>query len=181
MFQDSSLFPWYSVIGNVAYGLVCQGVPKKEAQRPRDAPHPARRASRASRAKYPYQLSGGMQQRANLARALTVDPEILLMDEPFAALDAQTRELMQVELLRIWSQANKTVLFITHQIDEAIYLSDRVLVMSARPGTILADITIDLPRPRELEIKRTPEFVAYEDQIWRLIAKQLTVPTTGVA
>ena len=101
-----------------------------------------------------------MQQRANLARALAVDPEILLMDEPFAALDAQTRELMQAELLRIWAEARKTVLFITHQIDEAIYLSDRVLVMSARPGRILADITIDLPRPRELRIKRTPEFTA---------------------
>ena len=123
--------------------------------------------------KFPYQLSGGMQQRANLARALTVDPEILLMDEPFAALDAQTRELMQAELLRIWNEARKTVLFITHQIDEAIYLSDRVLVMSARPGRILADITIDLPRPRELEIKRTPEFIEYADEIWGLISTQL--------
>ncbi len=180
VFQDSSLFPWYSVIGNVAYGLICQGVPKKEAHA-RAMPLIRLVGLEGFESKYPYQLSGGMQQRANLARALTVDPEILLMDEPFAALDAQTRELMQVELTRIWSQARKTVVFITHQIDEAIFLSDRVLVMSARPGTILADITIDLPRPRDLEIKRTPEFVAYEDQIWRLIAKQLTVPTTGVA
>jgi NitT/TauT family transport system ATP-binding protein len=123
--------------------------------------------------KYPYQLSGGMQQRANLARALTVDPEILLMDEPFAALDAQTRELMQAELLRIWEEADKTVLFITHQIDEAIYLADRVLVMSARPGRILADIPVDLPRPRELRIKRTPEFTALADRIWELITPQL--------
>jgi NitT/TauT family transport system ATP-binding protein len=123
--------------------------------------------------KYPYQLSGGMQQRANLARALAVDPRILLMDEPFAALDAQTRELMQAELLRIWNETKKTVLFITHQIDEAIYLSDRVLVMSARPGRIVEDITIDLPRPRALEVKRTPEFVAYADHIWQLIAPQL--------
>jgi NitT/TauT family transport system ATP-binding protein len=114
-----------------------------------------------------------MQQRANLARALTVDPEILLMDEPFAALDAQTRELMQAELLRIWAQARKTVLFITHQIDEAIYLADRVLVMSARPGRILADIPIDLPRPRELRVKRTPDFVRFADQVWDLIAVQL--------
>jgi NitT/TauT family transport system ATP-binding protein len=95
------------------------------------------------------------------------------MDEPFAALDAQTRELMQAELLRIWNEASKTVLFITHQIDEAIYLSDRVLVMSARPGRILADIAIDLPRPRQLEIKRTPEFITYADQIWGLISTQL--------
>ena len=180
VFQDSSLFPWYSVIGNVAYGLICQGVPKKEAHA-RALPMIRLVGLEGFETKYPYQLSGGMQQRANLARALTVDPEILLMDEPFAALDAQTRELMQVELTRIWSQARKTVVFITHQIDEAIFLSDRVLVMSARPGTILADITIDLPRPRDLDIKRTPEFVGYEDEIWRLIAKQLTVPTTGAA
>ncbi len=180
VFQDSSLFPWYSVIGNVAYGLVCAGVPKKDAYE-RAKPLIKLVGLEGFETKYPYQLSGGMQQRANLARALTVDPEILLMDEPFAALDAQTRELMQVELTRIWSQARKTVLFITHQIDEAIFLSDRVLVMSARPGTILADITIELPRPRNLEIKRTPQFVAYEDQIWRLIAKQLTVPATGAA
>jgi NitT/TauT family transport system ATP-binding protein len=180
VFQDSSLFPWYTVIGNVAYGLVCQGVKRKEAYE-RALPLIRLVGLEGFENKYPYQLSGGMQQRANLARALTVDPEILLMDEPFAALDAQTRELMQVELIRIWSQARKTVVFITHQIDEAIFLSDRVLVMSARPGKILADIKIDLPRPRDLEIKRTPAFVAYEDQIWRLIAKQLTVPTTGAA
>jgi NitT/TauT family transport system ATP-binding protein len=114
-----------------------------------------------------------MQQRANLARALTVDPEILLMDEPFAALDAQTRELMQAELLRIWAEARKTVLFITHQIDEAIYLADRVIVMSARPGRILADIPVDLGRPRDLRIKRTPEFTVLADQIWDLISHQL--------
>ncbi|HEY7624655.1 MAG TPA: ATP-binding cassette domain-containing protein, partial [Candidatus Limnocylindria bacterium] len=120
--------------------------------------------------RYPYQLSGGMQQRANLARALAVDSAILLMDEPFAALDAQTRELMQAELLRIWTAARKTVLFVTHQIDEAVFLSDRVVVMARRPGRIIADITIDLARPRALEVKRTPRFVEYEDQIWRLIA-----------
>jgi NitT/TauT family transport system ATP-binding protein len=95
------------------------------------------------------------------------------MDEPFAALDAQTREVMQAELLRIWNQANKTVLFITHQIDEAIFLSDRVVVMSARPGKILADIPIDLPRPRDLEIKRTPRFIEYSDEIWGLISGQI--------
>jgi NitT/TauT family transport system ATP-binding protein len=172
VFQDSSLFPWYTIIDNVAYGLVCQGVSKKEAQK-RAQPLIDLVSLTGFEGKFPYQLSGGMQQRANLARALTVDPEILLMDEPFAALDAQTRELMQAELLRIWNEASKTVLFITHQIDEAIYLSDRVLVMSARPGKILANITIDLPRPRQLEIKRTPEFITYADQIWGLIAKQL--------
>jgi len=172
VFQDSSLFPWYTIIDNVAYGLVCQGVPRREAQE-RAKPLIDLVSLTGFEKKFPYQLSGGMQQRANLARALTVDPEILLMDEPFAALDAQTRELMQAELLRIWREANKTVLFITHQIDEAIYLSDRVLVMSARPGRILADIAIDLPRPRELEIKRTPKFIEYADEIWGLISAQL--------
>jgi NitT/TauT family transport system ATP-binding protein len=179
VFQDSSLFPWYTIVDNVAYGLVCEGVPKKEAQA-RAKPFIDLVSLNGFEKKFPYQLSGGMQQRANLARALTVDPEILLMDEPFAALDAQTRELMQAELLRIWNEANKTVLFITHQIDEAIYLSDRVLVMSARPGRILADITIDLPRPRQLEIKRTPEFIAYADRIWGLISTQLR-PESPVA
>jgi NitT/TauT family transport system ATP-binding protein len=173
VFQDSSLFPWYSVLSNVAYGLVCQGVSKKEAQE-RAMPLIRLVGLDGFEQKYPYQLSGGMQQRANLARALTVDPELLIMDEPFAALDAQTRELMQAELLRIWSTSRKTVLFITHQIDEAIFLSDRVIVMSARPGRIIADIAIELPRPRELRVKRTPEFVAYEEQIWNLISIQLT-------
>jgi NitT/TauT family transport system ATP-binding protein len=172
VFQDSSLFPWYDIVDNVAYGLVCQGVKRKEAQA-RARPFIDLVSLTGFESKFPYQLSGGMQQRANLARALTVDPEILLMDEPFAALDAQTRELMQAELLRIWNEANKTVLFITHQIDEAIYLSDRVLVMSARPGRILDDIAIDLPRPRQLEIKRSPEFIAYADRVWGLISTQL--------
>ncbi len=172
VFQDSSLFPWYSVLNNVAYGLVCQGLDRKKAQAAA-RPFISMVGLAGFEEKYPYQLSGGMQQRANLARALTVDPEILLMDEPFAALDAQTRELMQAELLRIWAQANKTVLFITHQIDEAIYLSDRVLVMSARPGRILADIRIDLPRPRDLAVKRTAEFTRYAEQVWSLIATQL--------
>ncbi len=170
VFQDASLFPWYSVLDNVAYGLVCAGVPRKEA-RVRAAPYIELVGLQGFADKYPYQLSGGMQQRANLARALAVDSAILLMDEPFAALDAQTREVMQAELLRIWNAARKTVLFVTHQIDEAVYLSDRVVVMAARPGRVVADITIDLPRPRKLEVKRTPEFAAYEEQIWRLIQR----------
>jgi NitT/TauT family transport system ATP-binding protein len=172
VFQDSALFPWYSILSNVAYGLTCQGMPKQEAQA-KAMPFIKMVGLAGFESKYPYQLSGGMQQRANLARALTVDPEILLMDEPFAALDAQTRELMQAELLRIWAEARKTVLFITHQIDEAIYLSDRVLVMSARPGRILADLPVNLARPRELHIKRTPEFVELADKVWELIAGQL--------
>ena len=179
VFQDSSLFPWYSILNNVAYGLVCSGVKKKEAQQ-RARPIIEMVGLKGFEDKYPYQLSGGMQQRANLARALTVDPEILLMDEPFAALDAQTRELMQLELLRIWNEANKTVLFITHQIEEAVYLADRVIVMSRRPGRILDDIAIDIPRPRDLDVKRTPAFAAYTDQVWRLISGQLGPQLSGL-
>jgi NitT/TauT family transport system ATP-binding protein len=118
---------------------------------------------------FPRQLSGGMRQRVNLARALAIDPEILLMDEPFSALDAQSREIMQTELLRIWEQGRKTVLFVTHQIDEAVFLADRVLVFARRPGRIHEAVEIDLPRPRALGVKRTPEFVAYVDHIWKLI------------
>ncbi|HYK99340.1 MAG TPA: ABC transporter ATP-binding protein [Candidatus Acidoferrales bacterium] len=173
VFQDAALFPWYSVLDNVAYGLVCAGVPNAEARK-RAGPLIDLVGLSGFEAKYPYQLSGGMQQRANLARALTVDAPILLMDEPFASLDAQTREVMQAELLRIWNAARKTVVFVTHQIEEAVYLSDRVVVMSARPGRILADIRIELPRPRALEVKRTAEFAAYADQIWKLLSTQRT-------
>jgi NitT/TauT family transport system ATP-binding protein len=122
---------------------------------------------------YPHELSGGMQQRANLARALAADPEILLMDEPFAALDAQTREFMQGELTKVWSATRKTVLFITHQIDEAIFLADRVVVMSARPGRIKAVFDIDIPRPRTLHMKREPMFLKYLDEIWTLIEEEV--------
>jgi NitT/TauT family transport system ATP-binding protein len=120
---------------------------------------------------YPHELSGGMRQRVNLARALAVEPEVLLMDEPFASLDAQTREIMQTELLRIWRETKKTVLFVTHQIDEAVF--DRVFVLTVRPGRIKEEIAIDLPRPRELGLKRSLEFVAYTDRIWKLIEQEV--------
>jgi NitT/TauT family transport system ATP-binding protein len=168
VFQESSLFPWYTVSQNVAYGLVCQGVPRKVAAE-RVAGLIEMVGLRGFEKQYPYELSGGMQQRVNLARALAVDPGILLMDEPFASLDAQTREIMQAELLKIWAQTGKTVLFITHQISEATYLSDRVIVMSARPGRLLAEVTISLSRPRSLEIKSDARFVQYEAEIWRLL------------
>ena len=171
VFQEASLFPWYSVARNIGYGLECQKVPRAEISRRVEPLIDLVGLSGFDR-HYPYELSGGMQQRANLARALVVDPAVLLMDEPFAALDAQTREMMQAELLDIWAQTSKTVLFITHQIGEAIYLSDRVIVMSARPGRILADIRIDVPRPRPLAVKRTDAFLGYEDQIWALIESQ---------
>jgi ABC-type nitrate/sulfonate/bicarbonate transport system ATPase subunit len=172
VFQESLLFPWFTVERNVAYGLECQGVRLSEAKR-RSSKYVELVGLDGFRTHYPHELSGGMQQRANLARALSVDPRLLLMDEPFSALDAQTRELMQQELLRIWGEAKATVLFVTHQINEAIYLSDRVVVMSGRPGRIVKDIRIDLARPRPLDIKRTPAFQQYEDEVWHLIEAQV--------
>ncbi|HEX5451946.1 MAG TPA: ABC transporter ATP-binding protein, partial [Candidatus Limnocylindrales bacterium] len=168
VFQEASLFPWFTVQRNVGYGLECAKVRRQEAEA-RIAPLISMVGLRGFESHYPHELSGGMQQRVNLARALAVDPEILLMDEPFASLDAQTREIMQSELLGIWEQTRKMVLFITHQIDEAVYLSDRVVVMSARPGRLIADIAVPLPRPRPLAIKRDPAFVAIVDQVWTLL------------
>ncbi len=179
VFQEASLFPWFTVARNVGFGLECQGLSKDEAQLRAMEFIELVGLSGFDR-HFPHELSGGMQQRANLARALTVQPFVLLMDEPFAALDSQTRELMQAELLRIWSEAMKTVVFVTHQIEEAVYLSDRVIVMSPRPGRIVADISIDLPRPRGLDVKRSPEFHAYEDQIWHLIRSQGTDDELGL-
>ena len=169
VFQQASLLPWRTVAGNVRYGM--------EMQKRFDRPAMTARADAFIKLvglagferHYPSELSGGMQQRVNLARATAADPLVLLMDEPFAALDAQTRELMQAELLKIWAEAHKTVLFITHQIDEAIFLADRVAVMSARPGRIREVLTIPFERPRPLGLKRDPRFVDMEDAIWRLV------------
>jgi NitT/TauT family transport system ATP-binding protein len=168
VFQDASLLPWRTVRDNVVYGLECLNVRRREA-RARAARFIDMVGLSGFEHHYPYELSGGMQQRVNLARALVVDPEILLMDEPFASLDAQTRELMQEELLQIWVKAKKTVLFVTHQIDEAIYLSDRVVVFSGRPGRVKEIIPVAIERPRRLKVKREPRFHAIEDRIWGLI------------
>lgn len=172
VFQEASLLPWFSTLRNCAYGLECQGVPRKEAERAA-APLLALVGLKGFEKHYPSELSVGMQQRANLARAIATDPSVLLMDEPFAALDAQTRELMQAELLRIWAEARKTVVFVTHQLDEAIYLSDRVVVMSRGPGRILDDVEVDLPRPRPLEVKRSPAFLQLEERLWRTLQGQV--------
>lgn len=172
VFQQDCLFPFRTVIDNVTFGLDIQGISKRVA---RDKGRELMNLVGLSGFEdhFPHELSGGMRQRANLARALAVDPEVLLMDEPFAALDGQTRELMQEELLRIWEQSRKTVLFVTHQIDEAVYLSDRVIVMTARPGRVKAEVRIDLPRPRALSMKRSPELSAHEETIWDLIQEEV--------
>ncbi len=168
VFQNDSLLPWRTVLSNALIGPEVAGqVGAKERQRTLDLLKLVGLGGFENY--YPRQLSGGMRQRVNLARALAIDPEVLLMDEPFASLDAQTREIMQTELLRIWEQGRKTVVFVTHQIDEAVFLSDRVLVFARRPGRLQESVEIDLPRPRNLAIKRAPEFVAYVDRIWKMI------------
>jgi NitT/TauT family transport system ATP-binding protein len=173
VFQQPNLLPWRTVMGNVVYGLELQGRPMGEARK--HAQHFIELVGLHGFADaYPSELSGGMQQRVNLARALAIDPEMLLLDEPFAALDAQTREFMQLELLRVWSETRKTAIFITHDIKEAVYLADRVVVFSARPGRVRQIYEIDLPRPRSLSIKREQRFLAYEDAIWRCIEEEVT-------
>ena len=173
VFQEFGLLPWRTVTANVELGLELKGIA------------PARRAERAAEliklvgledfaSHYPHELSGGMKQRVGLARALATEPEVLLMDEPFAALDAQTRDLMQMELLQIWEQTKKTVLFVTHSIEEAAYLSDRVIVMSARPGHTKDILKIDLPRPRDYEMRLTPEFNEIKLHIWDVLKEELT-------
>jgi NitT/TauT family transport system ATP-binding protein len=168
VFQQDNLLPWRTILANTEIGPEIGGYRNPE-QRAKTMKLLKLVGLEGFENYYPRQLSGGMRQRVNLARALAVDPDLLLMDEPFSALDAQTREIMQTELLRIWDEGRKTVLFVTHQIDEAVYLSDRVFVFARRPGRINEVVHIDLPRPRPLAIKRTPEFVAYVDHIWKLI------------
>jgi NitT/TauT family transport system ATP-binding protein len=168
VFQDSSLLPWRNVLANISYGLECQNVRTQDARvRAQDMIDLVGLSGFEHH--YPHQLSGGMQQRVNLARAQIINPELLLMDEPFATLDAQKRETMQDELLRIWRLSKKTVIFVTHQIDEAIFLSDRIIVLSSRTGTIKTDIRVDLDRPRLLSLKRTQAFHDLEDHLWQLI------------
>ena len=172
VFQQDSLLPWRAVAENTILGPEIQR--KELGAARRLAADFLRLVGLSGFSKhYPHELSGGMRQRVNLARALTAAPEVLLMDEPFASLDAQTREIMQFELLRVWSETKKTVIFVTHQIDEAVYLSDRVLVFTVRPGRLKEEVAVDLPRPRELAMKRTPEFVRYTDHIWRLIEEEV--------
>ncbi len=178
VFQSPALLPWRTVMGNVVYGLELQGIDKQSAEK-RAREFIQLVGLTGFEHHFPNELSGGMQQRVNLARALVIDPEILLLDEPFANLDAQTREFMQAELLRIWSKTRKTAIFVTHNIAEAIYLSDRVVVFTVRPGRIKRIVPIDLPRPRPLKMKRQVDFLKYEDELWGLIEEE--VAKTGLA
>ncbi|WP_288908764.1 ABC transporter ATP-binding protein [uncultured Microbacterium sp.] len=171
VFQEASLFPWRTVLNNVAYALELAGVAAAERH------HTARELIKLAglegfESSYPSQLSGGMKQRVNIARALAADPELLLLDEPFAALDAQTRESMQSELLRIWDERRKTALFVTHQIDEAVFLADRVVAFGARPAKVVQEWTIPFARPRSIELKQSPEAHAIERQIWQVVHRE---------
>jgi NitT/TauT family transport system ATP-binding protein len=172
VFQDFALLPWRTVLANVELGLELKGVPARErisvARR-----HIAMVGLSQFERAYPHQLSGGMRQRVGIARALAVEPEVLLMDEPFGALDAQIRQVMGSELLRIWERGRKTILFVTHDIDEAIYLADRIIVMSASPGRVIADMPVSLARPRPLEIRNDPAFTAYRQRIWDLLQREV--------
>jgi NitT/TauT family transport system ATP-binding protein len=172
VFQHDSLFPWRTVIENVTYGLDLQRRLAKAERRERARTLIELVGLGGFAEHYPHELSGGMRQRVNIARALAVEPQLLLLDEPFAALDAQTREFMQVELMKILARAKTTALFVTHQINEAVFLADRVVVFSARPAGIKEVIAVDLPGERALAIKHQPAFVALEQRIWRLIEQE---------
>ena len=171
VFQDASLLPWRTVIGNVTYGLEIAGRPKKERlEIARELIELT--GLRGFETYYPRQLSGGMRQRVNIARALAADPQVLLLDEPFSGLDAQTRESMQSELLKIWDERKKTALFVTHQIDEAVYLADRVIAFSARPARIVQEWHIPFERPRSLELKQSQEHRDIESEIWHVLHRE---------
>ncbi len=175
VFQRDGLYHWRTVLRNVTLGLELADMPKAEAQE-RAQKMIDLVGLRGFERNYPNELSGGMRQRVNLARALAIDPTMLLMDEPFAALDALTREQMQQELIRISAAAGKTVILITHQIDEAVLFADRVAVLSPRPSRILDVIPIELPRPRSLDIKRTPAFQEYVERITRMVTHDEAAP-----
>jgi NitT/TauT family transport system ATP-binding protein len=171
VFQEFALLPWRTVQGNVEFGLEELGLGAAER---------ARRARRyidlaglgGFEKRFPHQLSGGMRQRVGIARALAVDPAVLLMDEPFSALDAQTRQLMQEELLGIWERTRKTILYVTHNIAEAVYMADRVIVLSRRPGRVLAEVPVELKRPRVEAMTGEPPFLSAVERIWALIKDQ---------
>lgn len=174
VFQEYALFPWLTVIENVAFGLKMKGVVKKERlQTARE--YLALVGLSGFEERYPDQLSGGMKQRTAIARSLAFDPEVLLMDEPFAALDAQTREILQGELLKIWEKTGKTIIFVTHSIEEAVYLAQRVAVITARPGRIkqVVDIPLPIPRYAEDDIRSSVAFSEIRHELWKLLSEEV--------
>jgi ABC-type nitrate/sulfonate/bicarbonate transport system ATPase subunit len=178
VFQSYTLFPWLTVAENIAFGLTERGVPAAE-RRDVVAAYIDKVGLRGFERHYPKQLSGGMQQRTAIARALANDPEILLLDEPFGALDNQTRSLMQELLLGIWERERKTVLFVTHDIEEAIFLASRTIVMTARPGRIKAEVPVDLPHPRHYRMKTSPEFSALKARLTEEIRVEAVLAAQG--
>ncbi len=171
VFQHFGLFPWKTVFENVAYGLRMAGAPKAEVER--KVPEFIKLVGLGGfENAFPYQMSGGMQQRCGLARALAVEPNVLLMDEPFAAVDAQTREILQFELLRIWDQRPTAMIFVTHSIEEAVLLGHRVIVLKGRPSSIHETITIDLPNPRTRETLREPRFAELRERVWNTLMRE---------
>jgi NitT/TauT family transport system ATP-binding protein len=171
VFQEFALFPWRTAQGNIEFGLEELGVPAAERKR-RARQHVEMTGLAGFESRFPHQLSGGMRQRVGIARALAVDPAVLLMDEPFSALDAQTRQLMQEELLGIWERTRKTIVYVTHNIQEAVFMADRVVVLSRRPGRVLAEVPIELKRPRVEAMAAEPAFVQAAERIWGLIKDQ---------
>jgi NitT/TauT family transport system ATP-binding protein len=172
VFQEYALFPWRTVLENVVFSLEMRGMPGEErAARARKVL--GRVGLQGFAGAYPHQLSGGMRQRVGIARALAAEPEVLLMDEPFGALDAQTRTVLQEELLRVWESERKTVLYVTHSIDEAVYMSDRVVLLSARPGRIKAEYTVELPRPRKMEMRGWNSYTKLSLDIWAALKDEV--------
>jgi NitT/TauT family transport system ATP-binding protein len=171
VFQEYSLFPWRTVIDNIAFGLEMQGIPREERYRIADR-YLALVNLTQFRDSFPSELSGGMRQRVAVARALALDPVLLLMDEPFGALDAQTRNMLQQELLEIWEKTKKTIIFITHSVDEAVYLSDRIIVLTPRPGRVCRIFPVGLPRPRD---RTSPEFAQVRREVLDLISQNCSI------
>ena len=170
VFQEATLFPWRTTRSNIAWPMEVEGMGRREARRRADRLL-ARVGLRGFENAYPSELSGGMRQRAALARTLAMEPNVLLMDEPFGALDAQTREAMQEELMRLWQASGLTVIFVTHDISEAVFLGDRVVVMGVSPGRIVEDCRIELPRPRTAETRTDPRILEYRAHLWELLAR----------
>jgi len=170
VFQYFGLYPWRSVLRNVEFGLELKGMPHQQ-RREIALSKIAQVGLRGFENHFPHELSGGMRQRVGFARALSLDPEIILMDEPFSSVDEQTRELLQEQLLELWRETRKTVLFVTHSIDEAVYIANRVVVMAARPGRVVEDIKIDLPRPRTSSVRGLPRFGEIRSHAWEILKR----------